>query len=114
MTNKQFMELYNTTLVNHNKLHNMSLTGVKIDFVDGSGKRVEADIANCLDFGDITAKGSVLITHEHGTYLKVDEQYWTLVTKCSKSWMHDLDVVHILVIESENRVSAAILIDPGE
>lgn len=79
MSNKDFSELYEETRENHDRLHKMHLSDVNIWFVEQSGRGEAGTVESCDDFGAITCKGSVIITKDHGTYLKINDQYWVPV-----------------------------------
>lgn len=111
--NKGFMELYEQTRENHNKLHNWDLYGLSVWFVEGLDKRQVAEIADCHDFAAITEKGCVLITNNHGIWVKINTQYWFNPVTDQDSLMHDLDVLKFLITESDEGKVAAI-IGPGK
>lgn len=91
-------------------LHTMTLDKVKILYVGGVGKREVTTILSCEDFNDLTPKGSVVVTEEHGTYLKVTDQHWVTVNRFeSEGIRHDADVFFALILE-QDRVN--VLIDP--
>lgn len=111
MSNKNFSELYAETRENHSRLHKMHLSDVNIWFVEQSGRGVAGTVESCVDFGDITCKGSIIITKDHGTYLKINDQYWVSVKVGGASGMwHDLDIINLLINEGEH---VATIIDPG-
>lgn len=113
MANKNFIELYKETQKNHNTLHHMTLVDVNIWFVEQGGEGSTGTIESCFDFGIITCKGSVIITKEHGVYLKIDDQHW-VSAGCGVTYemLHDLDIIKFLIIESEDD-HVATVIDPG-
>lgn len=113
MSNHEFIELYEQTRENHNKLHNMHIDDLTVWFVSGMNKRESAMIADCRDFGAITVKGSVIITHGHGTWLKVTDQYWVDVLGGQDNLAHDLDLVWYIIAENKDGRTATI-IDPQE
>lgn len=111
MSNKEFSELYEETRTNHGRLHKMHLSDVNIWFVEQSGRGEAGTVESCVDFGDITCKGSIIITKDHGTYLKINDQYWVPVKVGGASGMwHDLDIINLLINEGEH---VATIIDPG-
>lgn len=111
MANKDFSELYKETRANHDRLHKMHLSDVNIWFVEHSGRGEAGTVESCVDFGVITCKGSVIITKDHGTYLKINDQYWVPVKVGGASGMwHDLDIINLLINEGEH---VATIIDPG-
>ena len=111
--NKGFIELYDQTRENHNKLHNWDLYGLSVWFIKSFDDRQIAEIADCRDFAAITAKGSMLITNDHGTWVKINTQYWFNPVTGRDSLMHDLDVLKFIITES-NEGKVATIVDPGE
>lgn len=111
MANKEFKELYEETRENHRRLHKMQLSDVNIWFVEQSGRGEAGTVESCVDFGVITYKGSVILTKDHGVYLKINGQYWVTVGRdVTHAMLHDLDIIDILVNEGEH---VATIIDPG-
>lgn len=110
--NEEFMKLYDQTRENHVKLHNFIINDLTVWFVEGLGQRQKGEIADCRDFGAITVRGSVIITHDHGVWMKVNSQYWYNPITGQDSLMHDLDILRLLLTESEGGHIATI-IDPG-
>lgn len=111
MSNKDFSELYAETRENHGRLHKMHLSDVNIWFVEQSGRGEAGTVESCVDFGVITCKGSVIITKDHGTYLKINDQYWVAVGRnVGHGMLHDLDIINLLINEGEH---VATIIDPG-
>lgn len=114
MSNKEFIDLYGQTRENHNKLHSFIINDLKVWFVDGMGQRQTAQIEDCHDFAAITEKGCVVITDDHGTWLKITDQYWVNVAEGMNSLAHDLDLVMFILTENEHSGHIATIIDPGE
>ena len=111
MANKEFKELYEETRESHGRLHKMQLSDVNIWFVEQSGRGEAGTVESCVDFGVITCKGSVIITKDHGAYLKINDQYWVIVSSgAAYAMLHDLDIINILINEGEH---VATIIDPG-
>lgn len=108
--NKEFIELYEQTRENHNKLHHWKIDGLKVWVVEDFGRRRTWNIVDCRDFANMTVKGCVLVTHDHSVWLKVNAQQWINPTANKDILIHDLDIVKLLVAESE----VATIIDPGE
>ena len=111
--NKEFIELYEQTRQNHSKLHHWEIDGLKVWFVEGSGRRQTWNITDCRDFADMTVKGCVVVTHDHSVWLKVNTQQWINPTTNKDILIHDLDIVKLLVAESDTG-KVATIIDPGE
>ena len=111
--NEEFMKLYDQTRENHVKLHSFIINDLAVWFVEGLGQRQKAVIEDCLDFGVITAKGCMLITNDHGTWVKINSQYWYNPITGQDSLMHDLDVLKFLITES-NEGKVATIVDLGE
>lgn len=111
MSNKGFSELYEETRANHDRLHKIQLSDVNIWFVEQGGRGNAGTVESCVDFGVITCKGSVIITKDHGAYLKISEQYWVTVGRSAgRRMLHDLDIINLLINEGEH---VATIIDPG-
>lgn len=111
--NEEFMKLYDQTRENHIKLHDFLINDLTVWFVEGLGQRQKAEIVDCRDFGAITVSGSVIVTHDHGIWLKVNTQYWYNPITGQDSLMHDLDILKFLITES-NEGKVATVVDLGE
>lgn len=111
MNNQEYLDTFDEVRDVYKKLHTMGLDKVKILYVEGVGKREVATIMSCEDFNTITAKGSVVLTEKHGTFLKVTDQHWVTVN-CfeSEGIRHDADVLRALILEQDH---VNVLIDPG-
>ena len=111
MDNQEFIDTFNEVRTGYKKLHTMGLDKVEILYVEGVGKRKVATILSCEDFNDITAKGSVVVTKKHGTYLKVTDQHWVTVNPFkSEGIRQDADVLLALILEQDY---VNVLIEPG-
>lgn len=111
MNNQEYIDTFDEVRTGYKKLHTMTLDKVKIMYVGGVGKQEVTTILNCEDFNDITAKGSVVVTEKHGTYLKVTDQHWVTVNRFGgESIRHDADVLLALILEQDH---VNVLIDPG-
>lgn len=114
MANEEFTELYNETQTNYMKLCNMTITDLKVWFVEQNGLGNVAGIADCVDFAAITDRGSVVISGNYGPFLKVNDGYWVRTApSVSKKLWSDLDLVHQLICEYEDNEYIATIIDPG-
>ena len=111
--NEEFMKLYDQTRENNIKLHNFNIDDLTAWFVEGLGQRQKEVIADCRDFGAITVRGSVIITHDHGVWLKVNSQYWYNPITGQDSLMHDLDILKFIITESDESGHVAVIVDPG-
>lgn len=110
MNNQEYIDTFDKVRDGYKKLHTMSLDNVKILYVEGVGKLEVATIASCEDFNTITAKGSVVVTEKHGTFLKVTDQHWVTVNSFeSEGIRHDADVLLALILE-QDRIN--VLIEP--
>ena len=110
MNKQEYIDTFDEVRDGYWKLHTMALDKVKILCVGGVGKREVATILSCEDFKDITSKGSVVVTEEHGTFLKVTDQHWVTVNRFGAECIrHDADVLLALILE-QDRVN--MLIDP--
>lgn len=111
--NKGFFELYEQTRQNHSKLHHWEIKGVKVWGVEGPGRRQNIDILDCRDFRVITSEGCVVVTHNHGVWLKVNSEQWFNPITNQDFLMHDLDILKLLVSEADEG-KVATIIDPGQ
>lgn len=75
--NKEFIEFYNQTRENHIRMHTWDIRGLSVWYVSGFGKREATTVLDCRDFGAITTKGCMIITKDHGVWLKINDQNWT-------------------------------------
>lgn len=111
MDNQEYIDTFDEVRDGYKKLHTMALDKVRIAHVGGVGKREVATILSCEDFNGMTAKGSVVVTEKHGTYLKVTDQHWVTVNRFgSEGIRHDADVLLALVLEQDY---VNVLINPG-
>lgn len=110
MNNLEYLDTFDEVRAVYKKLHTMALDKVKILYVKGVSKREVATIMSCEDFNTITDKGSVVVTENHGTFLKVTDQHWVTVNHFeSEGIRHDADVLLALILE-QDRIN--VLIDP--
>ena len=110
MNNQEYIDTFDEVRTGYKKLHTMTLNKVKILHVEGVGNREVATILSCEDFNDITAKGSVVVTKKHGTFLKVTDQHWVTVNRFEAEGIrHDADVLLALILEQDH---VNVLIDP--
>lgn len=114
VSNKEFLEFYGQTRENHNKLHEWKINGLKVWLVEGPGRRQDVDISSCRDFGGITPQGSVVVTHDHSVWVKVNSQQWFKPVTDTVVLLHDLDIFRFLVIESEEGGDIGTIFRPGE
>lgn len=111
MNNREYVDTFDGVRAAYRKLHTMTLDGVGILRVGGVGKREVVIVLGCEGFNDITAKGSVVVTEEHGVFLKVTDQHWVSGSRFEDECIrHDADVLLALVME-QDRIN--VLIDPG-
>lgn len=111
MNNQEYLDTFDEVRDVYKKLDTMGLDKVKILYVEGVGRREVATIMSCEDFNAITAKGSVVVTEKHGTFLKVTDQHWVTVNRFeSEGIRHDADVLRALILEQDH---VNVLIDPG-
>lgn len=112
--NKEFIEFYNQTRENHVKMHTWGIHGLSVWYVTGFGKREVATVLDCQDFAAITVKGCMIITKDHGVWLKINDQNWTEPATGEDSVVHDLDILKFITTESDESGHVAVIIDPGE
>ena len=113
MSNKEFIDLYDQTRENYNKLHNMVINAMSVWFVDCMGRRQSGVVVDCHDFNTITTKGTVAVIGDYGVWLKITDKYWVNVANGVDSLVHDLDILKFLITKAEDGDMATI-IDPGE
>lgn len=111
--NKKFIEFYNQTRENHIRMHTWDINGLSVWFVSGFGKREVTTVLDCRDFGAITTKGCMIITHDHGVWLKINDQNWTEPGTGEDHVAHDLDILKFITTESDNDGHVATIVDPG-
>lgn len=110
MNNQEYIDTFDEVRDGYKKLHTMGLDKVKILYVGGVGKREVATIASCEDFNGMTTKGSVVVTKNRGTFLKVTDQHWVTANRFeSEGIRHDADVLLALILEQDY---VNVLIDP--
>lgn len=112
--NKEFIEFYNQTRENHIKMHTWDIHGLSVWCVEGFGKREVTTVLDCRDFAAITSKGCIIITHDHGVWLKINDQNWTEPTTGEDHVVHDLDILMFIVTESDNGGHVATIVDSRE
>lgn len=112
--NKEFIEFYNQTRENHVKMHTWGINSLSVRYVTGFGKWEVATVLNCQDFAAITTKGCMIITKNHGVWLKINDQNWTEPTTGEDSVVHDLDILKFITTESDESGHVAVIIDPVE
>lgn len=111
--NKEFIEFYNQTRENHVRMHTWYINSLSVWFVSGFGKREATAVLDCRDFAAITMKGCIIITHDHGVWLKINDQNWTEPTTGEDRVAHDLDILKFITAESDNDGHVATIVDPG-
>ena len=111
MNNQGYIDTFDEVRDGYKKLHAMGLDEVEILCVRGVGKREVATILSCEDFNNMTAKGTVVVTEKHGTFLKVTDQHWVTINRFEAEGIrHDADVLLALILEQDY---TNVLIDPG-
>ena len=111
MNNQEYVDACDEVRDGYKKLHTMALDKVKIMRVEGVGKREVATISSCEGFNGMAAKGSVVVTEKHGTYLKVTDQHWVTVNRLEAEGIrHDADVLLALILEQD---CVNVLIEPS-
>lgn len=111
--NKKFIEFYNQTRENHIRMHTWDINGLSVWYVSGFGKREVTTVLDCRDFGAITTKGCMIITKDHGVWLKINDQNWTEPATGEYRVVHDLDILKFIITESDNDGHVATIVDPG-
>ncbi len=110
--NEEFMKLYDQTRENHVKLHSWDIQGLSVWYVSGFGKREVTTVLDCRDFATITTKGCMIITDDHGVWLKINDQNWTEPATGEDRVVHDLDILRFITIESDESRHVAVIVDP--
>lgn len=114
MTNNEFTKLYNETQTDLMMLRNMTITNLKVWFVEANGLGNTGAVESCVDFAAITDRGSVVISGTLGPFLKVNGGFWVRTApSVSKNLWSDLDLVNQLINEYEDNEYIATVIDPG-
>ncbi|MBF1368323.1 MAG: hypothetical protein HXN12_00270 [Porphyromonadaceae bacterium] len=111
--NKEFIEFYNQTRENHVRMHTWDINGLSVWYVSGFGKREATTVLDCRDFAAITTKGCIIITDDHGVWLKINDQNWTEPATGEDRVVHDLDILKFITIESDESHHVAVIVDPG-
>ena len=111
--NKEFIEFYNQTRENHVRMHTWDIHGLIVRYVSGFGKREETTVLDCRDFAAIATKGCIIITKDHGVWLKINDQNWTEPTTGEDCVFHDLDILKFITTESDESGYVAVIVDPG-
>lgn len=101
MSNKSFQEKYTQTVEGYLDLYKMAIDGVKVNYVEGFNRSEITEFISCDDFTACTPEGSVLITCDHGTYLKVSSRYWTLAEGKPDTLKLDVDIFNFLITEEQ-------------
>ena len=110
--NNKFIEFYNQTRDNHIRMHTWGIHGLSMYFVTGFGKRKATSVLHCSDFAAVATKGCMIITHDHGVWLKINDQNWTEPSTGEDRVVHDLDILKSIITESgEGKV--ATIVDLG-
>lgn len=112
--NKESIEFYDQTRENHVKTHTWDVHGLSVWYVTGFSNWEVATVLDCQDFAAITKKGSMIITKDHGVWLKINDQNWTEPTTGEDSVVHDLDILKFITTESDEYGHVAVIVDPGE
>lgn len=99
MSNKSFQEKYTQTAKSYSDLYKMTIDGIKVNYVEGFNRSEIAEFISCDDFTACTPEGSVLITRDHGTYLKVSGRYWTRAEGKPDTLRLDVDILSLLITE---------------
>lgn len=56
----------------------------------------------------------MIITKDHGVWLKINDQNWTEPATGEDSAVYDLDILKFITTESDEYGPVAVIIDPGE
>lgn len=112
--NKEFFELYNKTRENHIRMHTWDIHGLSVRRIMGFGKWEVTTVLDCRDFAAITKKGCIIITDDHGVWLKINDQNWTEPATGEDRVVHDLDILKFITIESDESGYVATIVDSRE
>lgn len=55
----------------------------------------------------------MIITKDHGVWLKINDQNWTEPTTGEDRVVHDLDILKFITTESDESGHVAVIVDPG-
>ena len=100
MSSDEFKELYDKLIDDSIKLRNTGIDDLSVWSVDynGYGRTVAIKTAQALE--SITSTGSVIITEQHGAFLKIRSKCWVRTgIGESKAVLHGTDIVSILLSE---------------
>lgn len=102
MSNNEFEELYDKLIDDNIKLRNTGIDNLGVWSVDynGYGRIVAIETAQALE--SITSTGSVIVTEQHGAFLKIRSRCWVRTgIGDSKAVLHGIDIVSILLSEDQ-------------
>ena len=100
MSGDEFIKLYNQTWEGLKELLDVAVDDLIVWSVDYNGYGDTLPIESARKFGSITNTGSVIITTDHGAYLKIRGQCWVRAGICeSKGVLRDADLIRILLSE---------------
>lgn len=108
MSNDTFQELYDKLIDDNIKLRNTGIDDLSVWSVDynGYGRTVAIETAQVLE--SITSTGSVIVTAQHGAFLKIRSKCWVRTgIGDNKAVLHSIDIVSILL--SEDRYIATLI-----
>lgn len=97
MSSDAFKELYDKLIDDNIKLYNIGIDCLSVGY-NGYGRTVAIETAQALE--SITSTGSVIITEQHGAFLKIRSKCWvhTGIGE-SKAVLHGTDIISILLSE---------------
>lgn len=100
MSKDTFQKFYDKLIDDNIKLRNTGIDDLSVWSVDynGYGRTVAIETAQALE--SITSTGSVIITEQHGAFLKIRSECWVRTgIGDSKAVLHGIDIVSILLSE---------------
>lgn len=99
MSDNEFCELWADTQVKLNKLRDIPIDDLNVWCVDHNGLGAPVSVGSCRDFCFVARRGSIIVMHEHGAYLKVNREYWVRATPGATglALFQDADIIHMLL-----------------
>ena len=100
MNSEAFNKLYNQTCEGLKELLDVAVDDLIVWSVDCNGYGDTLPIESARKFGSNTNTGSVIITQDHGAFLKIRGQCWVRTgIGESKAVLRDADLIRILLSE---------------
>lgn len=107
MSDNEFCELWAETQGKLSKLRDIPIDVLNIWCVDHNGLGAFVSIGSCRDFCFVARRGSIIVMHDIGAYLKVHREYWVRATPGTTglALFHDADIIHMLLRDRDQVVT---------